>query len=48
MSLKKLVYIYIEEGEFLYDQVTFKAYNFNFPHTFVGHIDRDYKLVLKQ
>jgi hypothetical protein len=47
MSLKKLIYIYIEEGEFLYDQLTSKVYTFTSPHSLVGYIDKDYNLIKK-
>lgn len=36
---KKLVYIFIDEGEFLYDQSTQKIYTYIYPHKFVGTID---------
>ena len=39
MTVRKLVYIFIDEGEFLYDQVTNKVYSYTAPHTLVGKID---------
>ncbi len=45
---KKLVYIYIDEGEYLYDQLTQKIYTFIAPHKFVGNIDPEsFKVIPK-
>ena len=45
MVFKKLKYIFIEEGEYLYDTQTQKAYTYASPHKFVGVINKEYVLV---
>jgi hypothetical protein len=45
LILKKLKYIYIDEGEYLYDSVTNKAYSYTAPHKLVGVINKDYVLI---
>lgn len=44
MVQKKLKYIFIDEGEYLYDSVTNKAYTYTAPHKFVGIINKEYIL----
>jgi len=41
----KLIYIFLEDGEFLYDADTHKVYTFTAPHKLVGEIDNDFNLI---
>ena len=47
MVNKRLVYIYLEEGEFLYDPDTYKVYTFLPPHKLVGHITTRFELITR-
>jgi hypothetical protein len=46
MVFKKLKYIFIDEGEYLYDCITRKTYTLTSPHRCIGVIDKEFKLVL--
>lgn len=48
MPKLKLTYIYLTEGEFLYDEKSNKVYTFQAPHQFVGTIDNEFSLVYKK
>lgn len=39
MSKKVLTYIYLEEGEYLYDSATRRVYTKCAPHKWIGNID---------
>ena len=41
---KKLTFVFLDEGRFLYDQTTKRVYSLQSPHTFVGVIGDDFKL----
>lgn len=45
MLNKRLVYIYLDEGEFLYDQNTYEVYTFKAPHKLVGRINTNFELI---
>jgi hypothetical protein len=42
---KKLNFVFLDEGRFLYDPITKRVYSFCAPHTFVGVIGEEFKLV---
>jgi hypothetical protein len=47
MPKLRLTYIFLDEGEFLYDSSTKKVYTFTAPHKLVGKIDDSFALVPK-
>lgn len=44
---KKLTYVYLDEGEFLYDSLTRRLYTVNSPHICKGYICEELKVHLK-
>lgn len=42
---RKLNFVFLDEGRFLYDPITKRVYSFCAPHTFVGVIGEEFKLV---
>lgn len=40
MPVKRLNYIFLDQGEFLFDKASGKVYSFKAPHTLVGFIDQ--------
>jgi hypothetical protein len=48
MVTKQLSYIYLDEGEFLYDQVSRKIYTFIAPHRCIGHLSKSFEIVFKK
>lgn len=44
----RLYYIYLEDGEFLYDPMTRSVYTFDSPHLHMGYLNDDGKLVMRE
>lgn len=48
MVTKRLSYINLDEGEFLYDTSTRKIYTFVAPYICIGHLNKHFEIVFKK